>query len=1377
MRSGKAALVGPDTTPDSNNEYCPELNNVAGSTGTAKGLGCKKLGADVKNNFLYESCNGDYAVGMQLTSTMRVAKCDGNVAANKNTQCSVFSKSLAYSNAETGWSLVGTSLLGLFPDTVANLTGADVGASALTSDFTKKDQLDTEDFLAKPDPNAPVQPSLLSFLQSSDVNDVNSNTYKRNPQKDLITNHIEAKDFSAEFQDICSGSDAADRCKIYIYSVFNRYYNSYYSGSMLITMAGPAVYGLGKKVMPKSAQTFFDKIGTKLTKAKVSMFSISGAEKDAVKAAEAIRTGIVSNPSDLEKLFNEGSADKLRKAFDDIAKSLDTPEKKRAFAKYLSTKSNYATAFKAELSGMSDSEAVEFLLAQDKVKTGLGSSIIDVFYEKNPQYNQYFALDSKTSKGYVALSDKAAKESVLKGEIPTLYKPTGLTPVSIASPDQLRIWATNPADKYFIESGGIDVLVTKDNVEELIGKFPGLTNLPVKKAGGFVDITKLDPVHPDPTKYTKLIEEMQGGFRKQGDKVAENVGKRSDDLLATMKERNLIDKVYWNPLQWQLYNQKVTWENNKLRSVFNWVIMPQIYWQVKAGDTPLKAYFVNEKELSNVLINTGESYIYDDSYIDFFANESFSSGDFFGESFVKPVSKLVGTILPEGDIQKNFLNFAGIKAREDVKNIVYWTATNDNCPDCSLTEKIADNGMISVLTNAKTDTNNYIVELPPTEDARVGLSLAAFTHHTNIAFNLNSTNNESNVKDNINIEEAVTSQETCKDKVKSVWLGQLPVLGDWFYANASRTGLFMGIGENTLFYVANSMLPGTMGILMGGVSTYILDDWFMSSFDGCVDAEEGYYIHYVHRFEEESQKQGAIQSLISKGKSTIESDPNESLDKLDKTIMEVKNKLIDVVSNKDKEFLQIQFVTKADYPVEDNANGKFMTNGLFLSWVDAKCHPIEYDDKSFMVAISKDKNGMEHITEFDNQAGTISQDGKVILQSDLVKLRSWNKNVRGWEIPQSSTFIPADFGVDYFEFMPNGDYRILDASTEMCFMDGCTKQTGFSYSSPIQYTGLITEIHSSNSGKILPQGSSFLLQGGVTERQDIPAALTVDGNIDLVTTDRLHSLGKVKAVAFQKAIMLYRETERDFVLWIRVIAQINGRNVQKFWGTPTTVTNPETGCEEQAIDLSVLGIQNDATAKAEGETFDKALKHAGPFQYFETPDYTIMFYSKREASGECKQYMKVIDKKTGQVISDSAIKSMVTNPDGTVTFTTEDGKPHTIGFSNEGGVPMLSYNGKKGQLLMAQGRNGSFYFDPDTGEWTVGNSQLMPFSDDFKDGRLTDGSGKTVASPNPLVPKDTSIGTKGSWDIPLFDGNEKYLFVVLSVLVAIGLIYLSLSKK
>ena len=56
--------------------------------------------------------------------------------------------------------------------------------------------------------------------------------------------------------------------------------------------------------------------------------------------------------------------------------------------------------------------------------------------------------------------------------------------------------------------------------------------------------------------------------------------------------------------------------------------------------------------------------------------------------------------------------------------------------------------------------------------------------------------------------------------------------------------------------------------------------------------------------------------------------------------------------------------------------------------------------------------------------------------------------------------------------------------------------------------------------------------------------------------------------------------------------------------------------------------------------------------------------------------------------------------------TTADGKTHNFEFSAEDGVPKLTYNGTTEPLLSAQGKNGSFWYDPNTGNWYTENGHI-----------------------------------------------------------------------
>jgi hypothetical protein len=154
--------------------------------------------------------------------------------------------------------------------------------------------------------------------------------------------------------------------------------------------------------------------------------------------------------------------------------------------------------------------------------------------------------------------------------------------------------------------------------------------------------------------------------------------------------------------------------------------------------------------------------------------------------------------------------------------------------------------------------------------------------------------------------------------------------------------------------------------------------------------------------------------------------------------------------------------------------------------------------------------------------------------------------------------------------------------------------------------------------------------------------------------------------------------------------------------------------------------------------------------------------------------MKVVDKKTGRVISDSEITGITQTPNG-YKITTADGKTHDLGFEVANGKPILSYNGDKQPLLIAQGKDGAFYYDPSTGKWYVDNAQLLPIDDQFKTyGSLTNGS-QTIPSKNPLEGAiGSSSSNKSSWDIPLTDD---YLLYALVMLMGGMFGYLYIRKK
>lgn len=1356
-------------------------------------------GVDKTSPMNNQSCNGDFMMAMILNNTMRLGRCDVTT-----TNCSVYDSGLQYSNDEGSISTAKKSFVGLFD------------SSALTSNITKKDPnvKVPETFLEKPTDigQAPEMPDINDL----GLQNLNADVAYRVSGID-ISNSVKTDDFSAHFLNLCTGQNASDRCKIYVYSFFDRFYNSYYSGSMVVTTLGPAVWGIGKKFAEK---TGIETVSNKFTELKFGDKSISDMFKDlkgksnwfkgqiqnyekVAMGSRAKVMGMIEKKmsgkafKEFEEKFAESGSDDLIELFNQQVKSiLTTSQEKKAFAAYVKDRAAYSNALKYQLEklGTDNAGAAAILVLQDDTASALGHSVVDRFYKKQGSSFGYVFVD--TGKAATATAAAAPfpqnvmsdpiKKKILAQEI-KLESGTTINFIDNEAeflsrlkrikagdfhgnylPDALDALATGSPNQYVAEVGA-EVMPINSGTLDTIKNAAGGAQVKVLKMGGTVSLSEEEG--------RQFIKKIQSDFVTFGGKDVGKVASRSAELLTTINKTGFVDKKYMSLLNLGLYNEKWLMQSPTAWKKFaSWTLLPPAYWKMKTDESsPLKAYFIGEKEMSNIDITTGDGSIYSDAYIDFFVNKDFFNGDFFMGAMKKYIST-IALLAPEDNefvTEKSINQFFGITLREDVKDVVFYTTTGiTGCESCGNTKQILKTGRLQITNLATKDSKNYILEMPdPVIFVDGGLSLAAFTHHTDIKFTLGNSSKGNEIEDEINLAKSIAQKETCADKTATSFYGNIPLVKDWFIANSSRVGLATGIGENALFYAASTFVPGVGGILAGLVGSYIFDALTMDHFQGCADTEEGYYINYVQGFDKTPNKQDALKSTVEEGKEKTK--PLEGLNKVDEGITKLKETFVKLVESKDNEFLQIEYETLGQ------SQGKYDTGGLFLDWIGPRtfCGPVSDPAKETILkaeGISPTGEKVELVIEPGKE--TVSVNGKTILKNPNVRLASYNGIFGGYEIPQNVTFIPADLGVDYFLLSPYGDFKILDPNTEMCVRSGVAKQTGFmNAQNIIDYTGVVQKANTLEGTELRPTGNAFMASGGSVQRVSVPESMIVDANVDVVgAVNKSSNFGTLASITFQKAILLYRQNEKDFMLWVRIMASIRGTQVQNFSAMPTKVNNPNTNCEETAFDLSVKGNPLDAQAIKDADAFNSALKKAGPFQYFETPDNVIMFYSKLE-NGQCKEYMKVVDKKTNKVITDAPIESFEKTDNGFKI--TAGGKTHTLDFSNEGGRPTLTYNGKKADLLMAQGKNGSFYYNPETGEWFVGNSQMLPLSDSFaKDGLLNVGG---VAKPggNPLATQSSGSAKQGVFDIPIFELKERFWFIFASLAIIFSIIFITSFKR
>jgi hypothetical protein len=366
-----------------------------------------------------------------------------------------------------------------------------------------------------------------------------------------------------------------------------------------------------------------------------------------------------------------------------------------------------------------------------------------------------------------------------------------------------------------------------------------------------------------------------------------------------------------------------------------------------------------------------------------------------------------------------------------------------------------------------------------------------------------------------------------------------------------------------------------------------------------------------------------------------------------------------------------------------------------------------------------------------------------------------------------------------FQMNAAGEMFVKESSVLDCIKNGVVEQTGIAMNSDDlseafgKVNSIVTDSHPNiypdlTNNRIIAEGRPRRIAQGSEARVDI---LANRDTLLIGSLDGDNAAGKMKTIQFKNAFILYKPETNELIVWLKhnEKAILEQNDVSGLIGKKATAKNPENNCDEPAIDLEAKGIPESELSMHKVALFNQSLKKMGPFKIFDTPDKRFIFYSKLE-NGACKDYFKVIDKKSGEVLVDQPIDSIEQTPDG-VRIKTADGKTHDLGFSAENGRPILTYNGVPQTLLSAQGPNGAFWYDPEKGQWFAENAQLLPLLEAFKkQGIMTqanpNGTVTSVPGNNPL---NINIGQGAGAGFTLASLPEELLLLIvyLAGLVAV----------
>ncbi len=955
---------------------------------------------------------------------------------------------------------------------------------------------------------------------------------------------------------------------------------------------------------------------------------------------------------------------------------------------------------------------------------------------------------------------------------------------------KLHLYEVLPTGKEVTAIGrdGLEEVITKGQLQDVFAKLEDGTAVPFNKENleYIMKMTQGD------------VKLYKGGWQKSrelsGDELADMVlGPRGNGRINAIEQnsdrllRSATDNgFYTRDRAASLLEKAMTNDKQIIKTYLNpkggvkWTVYPYAYWGAKRGfgSEQLSAFMLPDT-WKTISIATGEQKIYNDAYIDFFSNEGSDQGDVFNQFLNYLPWKMAYDAASNlyRPLREILDKFTRNEVRSTVGNLAIYTSGSNDCQACGMTLDANGTDSFSPFFYAPEKLDTFILEDTPAKEKKVGQTLVSFTHHTNIKGKTDEIQSE----DGINLEQARKNNETCLKKVEELNLGGIPV-GKVFDAVGLK-------GASVAGGLAIAETLGYATIWWAGILGSVLQQTLITpQLQDCVDTEEGYYIHFFAPAAQAKEQKDSkdqtpaslstekVTDMISKGKDRItqmfKGDSNSwTNDASDKAKQSIENLLGNAEQND---------IVEALLRTEGYATGQFKGTDLFMLWVQggSELNPSSYRTEGKSVVTDGNTK-----VEVNFKDGIIYVNGKpIVTNPDISRLYSINTAIPAAEIPNTITKIGLPSGDStalLFQMNARGEMFVKDSSVIDCIKQGVEEQTGVGMSSDDltevfgKVNAIVTDTHPNiypdlSNNRIIAEGVPRKIAQGIESRVDILA--NRDTKL-FESIDNDPAVGKMKSIQFKNGFILYKPETNELIVWLKrnEKAILEQNDVSGLLAKKTTSPNPENGCEEPAIDLEAQGYPDSEISMQKVELFNQSLKKMGPFKIFDTPTKRFIFYSKLE-NGKCRDYFKVIDKKTGEVLVDQPIDSIQQTPDG-VRITTADGKTHDLGFSAENGRPIINYNGIPELLQSAQGPNGAFWFDPDKGQWYAENAQLLPLLEAFKNkGILTqanpDGSVKSVPGSNPLN-INIGQGAGAGFTLPSLPENLFLLAIYLASMVAV----------
>ncbi|MBI4043547.1 MAG: hypothetical protein HY393_01920, partial [Candidatus Diapherotrites archaeon] len=949
---------------------------------------------------------------------------------------------------------------------------------------------------------------------------------------------------------------------------------------------------------------------------------------------------------------------------------------------------------------------------------------------------------------------------------------------------------SNTLQLYEIKPAGIETPTSIQGLEDILKNLgPGSPKKAVRLSNfQYVEVTpnNLEQIKADAVRTNNVVQIVDAGFQPKGELDPIHFGNEiiSADFIpdkintAARNQRTFRDALIakdWSSARYGDWLSKQLQEEDELIKAYfsnlpkaaKWTVVPYIYVWGKKGFDGLfgiegdkYSAFRLPDEYSVLDFSPGNEEIYKDAYIDFFSHEGSDQGDIFTRvinnmfvwgAFV--VTPLVSSYKPVDDLWQKA---RGTYSRDTPENLAFYLYGPDDCSACnlSLASQDAQRTSIHASFHATQNYSSILFEDRVTKDAKEkGQVLVSFAHHADIKGKLQGQESTNP----INIAAAKGKNETCEQKARSLPLG-VGLIAD--FAGGGSAGGVLAITESLTYYIFG--LPGIF-------ATAVQQLYFAPELNDCVDDQEGYFANF-YQSNPEAKSSKEEQDLSKFASNNVLDGIRKAADKAEKDFStgSLTDKAVREVATQVKDFAdnaQEHRLVQGRLELQGDSHGTLKSKEMLWYWVAGGgiLDKAAYETEGKMVLIGGDNKTVV----IDNASGTITVDGKPTLtEADHVRLNSINNQIPAIEVPNRlGKYALPDNNEVLFEINVQGELVVRDSLAANCIQQAVFDQSGLVLNSPnlADAFGLVQNVTTTTHSNVFPDPTNNQIVAEGLARKVVRGS---DSRIQVLNSasvllreHEVPSIGRLNSIQFKNGLMIYKPETRELLIWLKhdERAVISKDDVTGFNAELTQTKNPETNCDEPAVDFSVTANPDNDQATERAKNFNTSIKKQGPFQTFETDSKIFVFYSKL-VEGACKDYFKVVDKKTGEVLVDQEISNIKQNPDGTIEVQTADGRNHTLEFGEEGGQPTLKYNDGAPELLRsATGKNGSFYYDPKKGLYYPENAQLIPTNDDFRNKGLgvgvnPDGSVSAKPSGNTFI-INPGQGTGGLFNVASLPTN------------------------